>query len=215
MTSLAEVTETRNNRDSGRELILDAAEGLFADKGFAGSSMRSVARAAQVSQALIHHHFGTKRDLYEAVKTRFVERCAAHAQLSLQPRSGESLECTLSRGVLNYAAWIKENPNFLRLNLWSQLEGDLEPMKPEGPEEDLSEQTIVFLNQLQASGTLLSDLDPSLYMILVGGIVEHWMQRRELFRNLLGREEEIEKLEARYFTQAVSVLLRGSLPTDK
>src|SRR5688572_3787941 len=57
-----------------RQEILDAAEAMFAEHGYAAASMRAIARKARTSQALLHHHFGTKENLYDAVKQRFTER---------------------------------------------------------------------------------------------------------------------------------------------
>jgi AcrR family transcriptional regulator len=53
-----------------RNLILDVAEGLFADRGFHGVSIREVAEAAGVRQSLIHYHFSNKETLYAAVYER-------------------------------------------------------------------------------------------------------------------------------------------------
>lgn len=47
--------------------ILEAAAELFGAKSFDGVSMRAIARAADVDPALIHHYFGSKDDLFEAV----------------------------------------------------------------------------------------------------------------------------------------------------
>ncbi|MGZ0150607.1 TetR/AcrR family transcriptional regulator [Kribbella sp. WER1] len=44
--------------------ILDAAREAFADKGFAATSMRSVARRAGVDAALVHHYFDSKGELF-------------------------------------------------------------------------------------------------------------------------------------------------------
>ena len=49
-----------------RSAILDAARAGFAASGFAGTSVRSVAAAAGVDAALVHHYFGTKEDLFVA-----------------------------------------------------------------------------------------------------------------------------------------------------
>jgi AcrR family transcriptional regulator len=49
-----------------RAAILAAARTLFADGGFAGTSMRSIATAAGVDAALVHHYFGSKDDLFVA-----------------------------------------------------------------------------------------------------------------------------------------------------
>lgn len=49
-----------------RDRILRAATELFADQGYAGTSMRQVAERAEANSALIYYYFGTKRDLFEA-----------------------------------------------------------------------------------------------------------------------------------------------------
>ncbi|WP_017667608.1 TetR/AcrR family transcriptional regulator [Sandarakinorhabdus sp. AAP62] len=53
-----------------KELILDAAEVLFAERGFDGVSMRMVADAAPVGLGLLTYHFATKETLFEAVVER-------------------------------------------------------------------------------------------------------------------------------------------------
>ena len=49
-----------------RATILAEARALFAEKGYAGTSVRAVATAAGVDAALVHHYFGTKDDLFLA-----------------------------------------------------------------------------------------------------------------------------------------------------
>jgi AcrR family transcriptional regulator len=53
-----------------RENILDAAELTFAELGYAGTTLRLVAHAADVTQALISYYFGTKHGLFEATFLR-------------------------------------------------------------------------------------------------------------------------------------------------
>jgi len=51
---------------SGEARILDAAIQLFGIQGFTGTSMREIAAEAEVSQALVVHHFGSKAALRRA-----------------------------------------------------------------------------------------------------------------------------------------------------
>lgn len=46
--------------------ILTAAREAFADTGFAGTTIRAVARAADVDPALVYHYFGSKEALLDA-----------------------------------------------------------------------------------------------------------------------------------------------------
>ena len=60
-------TGRRRGRPETRQQILDAARSLFAERGFAGTSLRAVAAAASVDVALVPHYFGNKEGLFRAV----------------------------------------------------------------------------------------------------------------------------------------------------
>jgi AcrR family transcriptional regulator len=56
--------------DDTRGSILDAAEALFAEGGYDGTSIRDIAQRANVQAAVIGYHFGTKADVFDAVVER-------------------------------------------------------------------------------------------------------------------------------------------------
>ncbi|MGF1491374.1 MAG: TetR/AcrR family transcriptional regulator [Microcoleaceae cyanobacterium] len=56
-----------------KEQIIDAAERLFAESGFAGTSLRAVTREAEVNLAAVHYHFGSKEALFRAVVRQIAE----------------------------------------------------------------------------------------------------------------------------------------------
>jgi AcrR family transcriptional regulator len=58
---------------NGKERILDAAERLFAQRGYYGVPLRDINRAAGVDVALVGYHFGGKRELFGAVFERRAE----------------------------------------------------------------------------------------------------------------------------------------------
>jgi AcrR family transcriptional regulator len=65
---------TRRPAPSTRDVILDAAGRRFAERGFAGVSVREIATDAGLkNQASLYHHFRDKRALYEAVISRGLE----------------------------------------------------------------------------------------------------------------------------------------------
>jgi AcrR family transcriptional regulator len=52
-------------RGEGRRLLLESARLLFAERGYAGTSTREIARAASVTEPMIFRHFGSKAKLFE------------------------------------------------------------------------------------------------------------------------------------------------------
>ena len=83
--------DTKGHRSDGveaRNRLLDAALVLFGEKGFAKTSTREIALAAQVNIASISYYFGDKAGLYRAV---FIDpRCNPGSDFTLfdQPHMG-------------------------------------------------------------------------------------------------------------------------------
>lgn len=57
----------RRRKEARPEEILDAALALFAEKGFAGTRLEEVARAAGISKGTLYLYFKNKQDIFEAV----------------------------------------------------------------------------------------------------------------------------------------------------
>jgi len=54
----------------GRERLLDAAEELFAARGYDGASIRAITRRAGVELGLANYHFGSKEELFRQIMLR-------------------------------------------------------------------------------------------------------------------------------------------------
>lgn len=65
------------------ERILDAAEQLFADRGFAETSLRLITSRAGVNLAAVNYHFGSKKALIQAVFSRFLGPFCEHLEQEL------------------------------------------------------------------------------------------------------------------------------------
>ena len=108
MSPRAAVARTRE-APATRDLILDAAERCFAERGFAGVSMREIAAAAGLkNQASLYHHFRDKRALYEAVLARGITPIIA---LVAEGGKSGAADAVLDR-VLDY---LEEHPSLPRL----------------------------------------------------------------------------------------------------
>lgn len=97
--------------DVTRQTILTAARSRFGDAGFDRATIRSIAAQAGVDPALVHHHFGTKRQLFVAAHElpmspeRFMEAIASG------PR--EEMGLRIARLYLSFA----ERPDSAPLSL--------------------------------------------------------------------------------------------------
>ena len=80
-----------NDKISKRDSILDAAEALFAELGYAAVTLRQIATRAEVDVALTSYHYGKKLDLFEAV-------CARRARTLNDSRRQALLECQRRAG---------------------------------------------------------------------------------------------------------------------
>jgi len=92
MNELKRERATKERHSSTKEKILDAAETLFAQKGFARVSIREITQAAQVNLAAVHYHFGSKEQLIQQVLFRRIEavnRLRLEALAALEQRYGE------------------------------------------------------------------------------------------------------------------------------
>jgi AcrR family transcriptional regulator len=86
----------RGRRPGGvdtRQAILEAARVDFAEQGYDGTSLRGVARRAEVDPALVHHYFGGKPQLFAAVMDIPADPAALITAVVGGPRDrvGESL----------------------------------------------------------------------------------------------------------------------------
>ena len=70
---LAAARQRRRGPEDTRERLLDAAERLFAERGFEGASLRAVTQAAGTSVSAAHYHFGSKEALLAATIRRHAE----------------------------------------------------------------------------------------------------------------------------------------------
>jgi TetR/AcrR family transcriptional regulator len=62
--------ELRRKGELTAERTLDAAEGLFAERGYAGTTLRDVATAVGIRIPSLYNHFDSKEQLYAAVLDR-------------------------------------------------------------------------------------------------------------------------------------------------
>lgn len=87
---------------STKDRILGAAEELFAQHGFSGTSLRQVTALADVNIAAVNYHFGSKENLVNEVFRRRMDEMSAQRMARLEAAMAEdppSLEAVLAAFV--------------------------------------------------------------------------------------------------------------------
>jgi TetR/AcrR family transcriptional regulator len=198
------VDEGNRVRDPGhtRALVIDAAERLFAERGFAATSMRDISAASGVSHPLIHHHFGSKEELYAAVKRRMVE---GYARRFPEVARATNRPLSVRAEMRRIMTYLTENPVLLRLCGWTRLEGDVHvwPGEP-----DLLDTLRSRVEAAQQRGRVRGDLDPDVLSVMIFGLILFWVENRahfaERYQGRIGDDA--------YFRQAVALIEQGIAP---
>jgi AcrR family transcriptional regulator len=110
-------SDSQRNPTRSRAAILDAAEQLFADRGYEATSLTDVGARAGVSRATPGYFFGSKAELYRAVLDRCFDevRSAVRAGRERALASGRLPEEILAGAVGDYFDFLTSHPNFVRL----------------------------------------------------------------------------------------------------
>jgi len=116
----------RMTSDLRRQLILSAAKRCFARNGFAGTTTKSVAAAAAISEGLLFKHFPSKAALYAEILTEECEADPDFAHLLGQEPSTRTL-VALIKGMVGHFVEVsngsdQEEAQRLRLMTTSHLD---------------------------------------------------------------------------------------------
>ncbi|WP_336734583.1 TetR/AcrR family transcriptional regulator [Chryseobacterium sp. VD8] len=187
---------------SKEENILFAAEKLFAEKGFQGTSTREIAKAANVNISMISYYFGSKEKLYE----KLVEYRMSEGQFF----SKDIIERTdinewekVEKIVDQFAGKVRHNKCFYRIMQREQLHA-------ENPQivEFLKETKMGFISMY--SKILESGLqkgiftkNPPIYLLhsTVSGTLFYASNAKEMYKEFLNDTNEEEVFDEKYYTE--------------
>lgn len=188
-----------------RDRILDAAEALFARRGYAGVGMREVADAAGLGKSSLFHHFHTKADLYVAVAQRMLD--VFERRLTRALAAGGDPRERLDRWVDTLIDLLAEDQRCARLFLRSLFEEDADLVAHEDRRADEAIVRIIagismVLREGIDAGLFRPASIPHTVQSIVGLTVYHFASG-EFGEQLLGRstfapgEVKRRKLEVR------------------
>ncbi len=123
-TQRASRRRARGERRRGE--ILEAAESLFADKGFDATRLEDVAERVGIRRASLVYYFRDKQELYDAVLKDVLDALLARVQPVFS--SGAPLLERIEQGVSAWVDFVGQRPTFARLLL--REVANAEPERP-------------------------------------------------------------------------------------
>jgi AcrR family transcriptional regulator len=112
-------------RDRTRNKILEAGKELFISKGFSGTSMAALAKAAGINQSLFYHYFESKEELWRQVKSEMLK---TFEELSFSPAIATTLDELLKHLIEDRLNLYLNQPDLVRMLLWQSLEESSSPL---------------------------------------------------------------------------------------
>jgi TetR/AcrR family transcriptional regulator len=202
MTDETGSLQRRNDPADKQARILVSARELFIARGFEGTSMSAVARHSGVTQSMIHHYFGSKQGLWDAVKN---EAFASYLeqQKALFNQEESDVEALIAGALGGRFSFFRDNPDMVRLLSWIQLSEDPLGMET-GPE--IGSQVIERIRRLQEKGAARDDVAAEYIFAMALALTTYWYQNRQLIKTFAGiREEDIETAGNEYIEAVIRV----------
>lgn len=197
----------RRDPEATREAILDAAQAVIVEKGFSAASTSEIARRAGVTKSLIHHHFGSKEELWGVVKDRCFEEYGA-VQMRMLQESKPDAEL-LMKSVEMFYRFLQSHPEMVRVMTWVNLEGDF---SCSDPMQELYRVGIERIHESQESGALRQDVDPGLMLFMFKALASYWFQAQEHYCHDAAITTPLPELNETYLEDMMKVFFEGVLP---
>lgn len=178
--------------------IMEAAEKLFAAKGFNGTSVRDISEMAGVNLAMISYYFGSKEKLFEAMFAYRTEFFKLQLESMLQNKELAPME-KMDQLIDQYILRLTNQQCFHRIMVREQMMSNNEFIA--GQIHGLKTRNQALIKQLiedgQAKGVFKKDIDIPLMMMTMFGTVSQLVTTQHFYKETNGlqslSEEEFQQ----------------------
>jgi AcrR family transcriptional regulator len=191
--------------------IIEVAERLFADKGFAGTSVRDIAQEANVNVSMISYYFGSKEKLIEALfKVRMgesrsrMETLLGNEELIPIQKINILIDSAIER--------LMGNQCFHNIMMREQLSSERTPAISEHI-RTLKMRNVQLMQQLieegQAVGAFRKNIDLSLMTTTLYGTINYAIATQDFYKRINGLEDMDEEEFQTYLKRKLSQHLKS------
>lgn len=195
---------------SGELAILEAAECLFADKGFDAVSMSAIAKLANTSKPNIYHHFKNKNELYLSIMKNAVQSTSALLDaLEDAPGTFKQRLADFSAGQLdNILAHQRSSQLILREALSGNSQSGREIAKH--VVSNIFSRLIAMVQQGQEKSEFRKNIDPTLAAFVIVSANMFFFQASPVIQQI--PEVQLTGDAGNYSSGVMDILFEGLLP---
>lgn len=200
--------------------IVDVAERLFAKDGFEATSVRDIAKEADVNIAMISYYFGSKKNLLTAIVARhanririLLEALVANEKLS----NWEKVESLIESFVNKY--FLQED--FHKIVAREQLRNEASELRNMLFEMKKKNQQVVqrLISDGQKAGDFKKNVDIPMLMCTMIGTVNHLMSVQHFYKDINNlqhlSEEDFQKNLKKKLNLHLKFIFKAILNNDK
>ncbi len=210
MTDEQRVKQTRDPEKT-RERILDAAEAIFAERGYAGARVQAIVDRAGVNKRMPYHYFGSKQALYTAVITHRFNELAEAASSAAEPvLEAQGPVAALAALLAAYFDALASRPRYSRLIQWEAAArwSVLNRVVPRVRAE-LGRLMVRILHEGMEQGAFDRSLDPDFVWWLILGVPSHYFFDRPRMQQFWDEDLTQPGMVGHHREQAIQFVMRG------
>lgn len=155
------------SRAARREVILDAARRVFAERGFRGTTIADIAEAAGIALGTIYIYFKSKEDVFAALNQRLIEIIAASLT---SPTGATTVREITERRIASVFAACSDHRDLVRLVFLNMDQDSAATLRMREAEEGRFKPMTDMLTRARELG-MIRDADPFVMTRLVFGLV--------------------------------------------
>jgi len=201
-----------SNTQSTKETVLQASEKLFIKKGFSATSMSMIAREAGVTQSLIHHYFGSKKNLwYEVQVNKFQDYITLEE--AILANDDDDIIKVMEESLTTYFRYFQKHPSLGRMLVWTEVEEDDDAIlqKKLKPLKNLFDEATEKCRLGQEMGIFRDDVDAQNIMVGFLALTQYPFIMRSYLTTFLdvGPDKPLEKCQDDYLKDMIRFFVAG------
>ena len=179
-----------------KQLIIQAAVGIFSKNNFQNSTISEIAQKAGVAEGTIYQYFKNKEDLFFSIPVEKTKEFSRELELHLQGINGASNK--IRKFIWYYLYFFKMNPEYARtLMLEMRISKNFVKTKAYRSFRPFTNKVLEIIKEGQKEGMIREDVNIYILRQLLLGILEHivtrWLIKGEKY-DLLEHCDEVNEL---------------------